>query len=390
MSQTSPEMLNKGIPLSLYIHIPWCVKKCPYCDFNSYASKDILPEAEYILALNEDLKADLEYVQGRIIKSIFFGGGTPSLFSPQGIETILRNTASLLSFAPDIEITMEANPGTMEYKDFKDYRLAGINRVSLGVQSFQDEKLKVLGRVHTARESYIALDSLLNANFNSFNIDLMYGLPEQSIEDVLFDLKTAINFSPPHLSWYNLNIEPNTVFYQQPPQLPNDEMLWSMHESGVALLRDRNLQRYEVSAFSKAGSECIHNLNYWEFGDYLGIGAGAHAKLTDFKSEDITRLWKTRYPKNYLNPTDGIRTGQKRIQKQDLPFEFMMNALRLKNGVSADLFESRTFLTKETIKSKLKLAKEKGLLEQDAGENNIVPTALGYRFLNDLVQIFLD
>jgi len=383
-------------PLSLYIHIPWCVKKCPYCDFNSYAAQGIIPEDAYIEALIQDLKNDLCFVQGRSLKSIFFGGGTPSLFSPAGIGKILDLAASLLVFSPNIEITLEANPGTLEHKSFKEYQQAGVNRISLGVQSFQEEKLKALGRIHSTEETKRAIGSLLKADLHSFNIDLMYGLPNQTKEDALFDLKTALSFSPPHLSWYNLTIEPNTIFHQKPPILPIEEALWEIQDSGQNFLAANNLVQYEVSAYSTISPQnidhqhqCQHNINYWEFGDYLGIGAGAHSKITHPQEKTVTRFWKTRYPKSYLTANPNFLAGSKIVPATELPLEFMLNGLRLAKGVSIPLFEQRTGLSIATIHPILQAAVEKGLLLIENHNQMILPTNLGKQFLNDLLSMFL-
>lgn len=379
--------MHNTIPLSLYIHIPWCVKKCPYCDFNSHAIEGKLPEKIYIEAVLRDLKQDLILVQGRSIKSIFLGGGTPSLFSPKGISELLDKIAADVHFEPNLEITLEANPGTVEYHDFKDYRSAGVTRISLGAQSFQNDKLMQLGRIHTPKETKRAIKSILAANFNSFNIDIMYGLPNQIVADALFDLKTALSFSPPHLSWYNLTIEPNTIFHHKKPPLPSDNAIAEMEHVGLDYLAAHNLRQYEISAFSKPGHQCQHNLNYWTFGDYLGIGAGAHAKITDLKTHVITRYWKTRYPKSYLERNSILLGGTQVIAREDMPLEFMLNALRLTEGISILEFETRTGLSITTIVSILETAKAKGLLM--VIDEKIITTDLGKRFLNDLLALFL-
>lgn len=376
-----------SIPLSLYIHIPWCVKKCPYCDFNSHAIQGKLPEKEYIETLLRDLKQDLHLVQDRPIKSIFFGGGTPSLFSPKGIGEILAKINAHLNFEPNLEITLEANPGTVEHHHFSDYRLAGVTRISLGAQSFQDDKLAQLGRIHTAPETTRAIESIIAANFNSFNIDIMYGLPNQTLSDALFDLKTALSFSPPHLSWYNLTIEPNTIFHHKKPVLPADDMLAEIEDMGLDYLARHNLLQYEVSAFSKPGHQCQHNLNYWTFGDYLGIGAGAHAKITNLQTGIITRYWKTRYPKSYLEPNHVLLGGSQVIPPEEVPLEFMLNALRLTDGTSVQTFESRTGLSIAAVMPILEEAKTKGLLIITQNQQ-IQTTDLGKKFLNDLLGLF--
>lgn len=373
--------------ISLYIHIPWCVKKCPYCDFNSYAIEGNLPEKLYIETLLHDLKQDFSLIQGRSIKSIFFGGGTPSLFSPQGIGDILDKASAYLDFEPNLEITLEANPGTVEHHAFSDYRSAGITRISLGAQSFQNEKLAQLGRIHTMEETKRAITSILAANFNSFNIDIMYGLPNQTLADALFDLKTALSFSPPHLSWYNLTIEPNTLFHHKKPPLPLDDTIAAMEQAGLEYLAKQDLAQYEISAFSKPQHECQHNLNYWTFGDYLGIGAGAHAKITELKTHTITRYWKTRYPKSYLDPHHTLLAGSQIIPTAEIPLEFMLNALRLTAGTSVSEFETRSGLPIASITGQLKEAQIKGLLIRTE-DQKIKTTQLGKRFLNDLLTLF--
>lgn len=375
------------VPLSLYIHIPWCVKKCPYCDFNSYAIKDGIPEADYIDRLILDLKADLPLAQDRSLKSIFFGGGTPSLFSPQGFEKILNCIDQHFDLNKTAEITMEANPGTVEHRDFRDYKMAGITRISLGAQSFQNSQLEKLGRVHQAEETMRAIDKIVQADFKSFNIDIMYGLPDQSLQDALFDLKSALFFDPPHLSWYNLTIEPNTIFHHNKPPLPTEDVIFEMQEAGFEVLKEKGYKQYEVSAFSKPSQQCQHNLNYWQFGDYLGIGAGAHGKITDLDTKEINRYSKIRFPKSYLDPTLPFLAENKPIPIAELPLEFMLNALRLNGGFSIELFESRTFMPIDNILIQLQAAQAKDLLSMD--NKRIMPTELGKRFLNDLIAIFL-
>jgi putative oxygen-independent coproporphyrinogen III oxidase len=378
-------MHKPTIPLSLYIHIPWCIRKCPYCDFNSYAKGEDIPQEAYVTALLTDLQHDLHLVQNRSLKSIFFGGGTPSLFSAQSIEQILTGVQKQLPFDSDIEITLEANPGTVEYTPFKDYRSAGVNRISVGAQSFQNDKLKVLGRIHQANEIHKAIDAIQNSDFNSFNIDLMYGLPLQTVEDALFDLETALSFSPPHLSWYNLTLEPNTVFHRSPPVLPDEELLWDIQKNGIDYLTQHSLIQYEISAFSTHQNQCRHNLNYWEFGDYLGIGAGAHAKITT--ANGILRYSKKRFPKSYLEATTTFMANSRILTPIELPFEFMLNGLRLFSGISFQLFEERTGLSITKIEKPLKEALAKRLIHIE--NEVIIPTELGKRFLNDLMAIFL-
>nr|WP_024309845.1 radical SAM family heme chaperone HemW [Pseudomonas sp. P818] len=374
-------------PLALYIHIPWCVRKCPYCDFNSHAAGPTLPEEEYVDALLADLDTDLRHVHGRPLTSIFFGGGTPSLFSDRALGRLLEGVERRVAFAPDIEITLEANPGTFEQAKFKGYRSLGINRLSIGVQSFQEAKLKALGRIHDGNEAIRAADMARTAGFDNFNLDLMHGLPEQSIEDALFDLRTAISQGPTHLSWYQLTMEPNTVFWSQPPVLPEDDLLWDIQEAGQALLAAEGYAQYEVSAYAQPGKQARHNLNYWTFGDFLGIGAGAHAKLSTSHGR-IQRTWKTRLPKDYLDPAKAFQAGERTLEADELPFEFLMNVLRLTEGAPAELFTQRTGLPLQQLEQARREAERQGLLQADPAR--LVATAKGQLFLNDLLQHFLS
>jgi putative oxygen-independent coproporphyrinogen III oxidase len=373
-------------PLALYIHIPWCVKKCPYCDFNSHAAGPSLPEEEYVDALLADLDADSAHVHGRPLTSIFFGGGTPSLFSARALGRLLEGVQRRVAFADDIEITLEANPGTFEQAKFRDYRSLGINRLSIGVQSFQAEKLKALGRIHDGDEAVRAADMARAAGFDNFNLDLMHGLPEQSIEDALSDLRTAIAQRPTHLSWYQLTVEPNTVFWNQPPVVPEDDILWDIQEAGQALLAAEGYGQYEVSAYAQAGKAARHNLNYWTFGDFLGIGAGAHAKLSHPDGR-ILRSWKTRLPKDYLDPAKAFQAGERLLGVEELPFEFLMNVLRLTDGVASQLFTQRTGLALEQLASARREAEQRGLLLPEP--QRLCATHEGQLFLNDLLQNFL-
>ena len=341
-------------PLALYIHIPWCVRKCPYCDFNSHAAGPTLPEEEYVDALLADLDIDVQHAHDRPLSSIFFGGGTPSLFSDRALGRLLEGVERRIAFAPDIEITLEANPGTFEQAKFKGYRSLGINRLSIG--------------------------------FDNFNLDLMHGLPQQSIEDALFDLRTAIAQAPTHLSWYQLTMEPNTVFWSQPPELPEDDLLWDIQEAGQALLAAEGYAQYEVSAYAQPGKQARHNLNYWTFGDFLGIGAGAHAKLST-PAGRIQRTWKTRLPKDYLDPAKAFQAGERLLAADELPFEFLMNVLRLTEGSPAELFSQRTGLPLQQLEQARREAERQGLLQAD--ETRLVATAKGQLFLNDLLQQFL-
>ncbi|WP_260403184.1 radical SAM family heme chaperone HemW [Pseudomonas nitroreducens] len=373
-------------PLAAYVHIPWCVRKCPYCDFNSHAAGPELPEDAYVEALLADLAADRGYVQGRHLTSIFFGGGTPSLFSASALGRILEGLEQQVGFESNIEITLEANPGTFEQAKFADYRALGINRLSIGIQSFQAEKLKALGRIHDGDEAVRAAEMARRAGFDNFNLDLMHGLPEQSVEDALSDLRQAIALAPTHLSWYQLTMEPNTVFWSQPPELPEDDQLWEIQEAGQALLAQAGYVQYETSAYARDGKRARHNLNYWTFGDFLGIGAGAHAKLTTPQGR-ILRTWKTRLPKDYLNPEKPFQAGERDLEADDLPFEFMMNALRLTDGVPAATFAERTGLPLAFIEAACNQARKDGLLLDDP--QRLAPSERGQLFLNDLLQRFL-
>ena len=373
-------------PLALYIHIPWCVRKCPYCDFNSHAAGPTLPEEEYVDALLADLDSDLQHAHGRPLTSIFFGGGTPSLFSDRALGRLLEGVERRIAFADDIEITLEANPGTFEQAKFKGYRSLGINRLSIGVQSFQEAKLKALGRIHNGDEAIRAADMARAAGFDNFNLDLMHGLPGQSIEDALFDLRTAIAQAPTHLSWYQLTMEPNTVFWSQPPQLPEDDLLWDIQEAGQALLAAEDYAQYEVSAYARPGRQARHNLNYWTFGDFLGIGAGAHAKRSTPDGR-ILRTWKTRLPKDYLDPSKAYQAGERVLDAEELPFEFLMNVLRLTEGAPVELFSQRTGLPLAQLDGARREGERLGLLQTD--DRRLVATARGQLFLNDLLQLFL-
>lgn len=373
------------IPLSLYIHIPWCVKKCPYCDFNSHAFREEIPEKKYIEKLLEDVDKELPSIWGRRIQTIFFGGGTPSLFSPESLDHLLKQLHARFSYSPNTEITLEANPGTVEQGKFKAYREVGINRLSLGIQSFHANKLRLLGRIHDDTEAKKAVTMAKCAGFTNFNIDLMFGLPEQTIDNALFDLETAISYQPTHLSWYQLTLEPNTHFSRFPPSLPDDDYIFEMQEQGQAVIKTAGYDQYEISAYSQKGYNCQHNRNYWEFGDYLGIGAGAHSKITNAASGIITRKWKIKHPKQYLNASD-FTAGQNRISLADLPLEFMMNALRLYEEIPFSLLEERTGLTADCLHNKLDQAKKAGLLE--INDRCFYTTPLGKRFYNDLLQHF--
>ncbi|UAW98257.1 radical SAM family heme chaperone HemW [Halopseudomonas nanhaiensis] len=386
--QPSASSLQPAVspPLAAYVHIPWCVKKCPYCDFNSHTSATGLPETEYVDALIADLDQQLIGGESRPLASIFFGGGTPSLFSAASLGRILHALEDRLSFAADIEITLEANPGTFEQEKFAGYRAAGINRLSIGIQSFNAGHLKALGRIHDDAEALRAVDMARRAGFDNLNLDLMHGLPGQTVDQALADIAQAIELGPEHLSWYQLTLEPNTVFYSKPPVLPEDDILWDIQEAGQAQLAAAGLQQYEISAYALSGRRARHNLNYWQYGDFLGIGAGAHGKLTRADGA-VERYWKTRLPRDYLDPAKAFAAGSKTIAGQELPFDFLMNALRLVDGVPSRLYGERTGQPLETVAAKLDLAVERGLLEP--WQVQLRPTERGRLFLNDLLEMFL-
>ena len=378
-------------PLSLYVHLPWCVRKCPYCDFNSHEignknTGGALPEADYVDALLRDLTHDLPHVWGRRVETVYFGGGTPSLFSPAAIEHLLAGIRTLLPLAPSCEITLEANPGVAEYGRFADFRAAGINRVSLGIQSFDDKKLRALGRIHGGKEALAAAAAAAEL-FDNFNLDLMFGLPGQDQDAARADLATALTFNPPHLSLYQLTLEPNTAFYRQPPVLPGEDAIATMQDALQARLAEAGLGQYEVSAYAREGHASRHNLNYWRFGDYLGIGAGAHGKLT--RHDGIVRLAKTRQPKRYMETagTDAAIDEQRTLTPDDAVFEFMLNALRLHEGFEPALFTARTGLSLAAAEPALTRAQGQGLVERDV--HRIRPTAHGRRYLNDTIALFL-
>lgn len=374
------------IPLTLYIHMPWCEKKCPYCDFNSHENFSRQDEDAYITRLIADLEQELPFIWGRRINSIFIGGGTPSLFSPASYDRLLSGIRALLPFQQPMEITLEANPGTTDADKFADYFALGINRLSIGVQSFNDKHLKQLGRIHTSAQAEIAIEQARRAGYTNINLDLMHGLPGQSTAEAEADLRRAIAFNTPHLSWYQLTIEPNTAFAHRPPTLPLESTLLTIQQLGIELLADSGFDQYEVSAYSKSDKVCNHNLNYWQFGDYIGIGAGAHGKITH-PSHGILRKHKQRHPKAYLNADQPLVAGETTLEKKDLPFEFMLNALRLKQGVPSNLYQERTGQSLETIRHLLTKAQAKGLLAEDA--KRLVATPEGFQFLNDLVEMFL-
>lgn len=376
-------------PLSLYVHIPWCVRKCPYCDFNSHAAPENLPGEEYVRALVADLEQELPLVWGRPLQSIYFGGGTPSLFAAELIAQFLSAARARLGFRPDIEITLEANPGTIEHDSFSAYAQAGINRVSLGVQSFNDRLLQRIGRIHGSREIEQSLQSLKTAGISNFNIDLMYALPGQTPAQSKSDIELAVAARPAHISFYQLTIEPNTAFFAQPPGLPEDDEAWDMQSNGLALLDEAGYRQYEISACAQAGLQSRHNMNYWRYGDFLALGAGAHGKISAPADGTVMRYAKHRHPKRYLQGLEGGDwLAEKRIlSKDELIFEFFLNQLRLKDGVHINDFSARTGLPWQVAESRVRIAVDRGLLESDG--QRLRPTSLGWRFVNDTQQIFL-
>ncbi|AZI14753.1 radical SAM family heme chaperone HemW [Avibacterium paragallinarum] len=376
-------------PLSLYIHIPWCVQKCPYCDFNSHAQKGNIPEQDYVQHLLADLRQDLERYQESIahrsLHSIFIGGGTPSLFSATAISQLLQGIEQQIPFEPEIEITLEANPGTAEASRFSGYVEAGVNRLSLGIQSFDDEKLQRLGRIHNSREAQSAVQMAKDSGFHRINLDLMHGLPEQTLPQALEDLRQAIALEPSHLSWYQLTIEPNTMFAYRPPTLPDDDALWDIFEQGHQLLTTAGYQQYETSAYAKAGDQCQHNLNYWRFGDYLAIGCGAHGKLS-FTNSDIIRFSKTKHPKGYMRGE--YLYEEKPITLTDRPFEFFMNRFRLLEAFPKTEFQQLTGLSSDVIREPMNWAKRKKYVQETDRTWQI--TQQGKLFLNELLTEFLS
>lgn len=392
-SGASSASLLRGLSgLSLYVHLPWCIRKCPYCDFNSHEIKGEVPQEAYLNALTRDLQASLPQVWGRTVQTVFIGGGTPNIFGPQAIDTLLKALRSLLPLSADCEITMEANPGagrfSQEATDWQGYRQAGVTRLSLGVQSFDAASLKAIGRVHDSTDSLEATQAAAKV-FDRLNIDLMYGLPGQSLEMAMHDLETALSFGLGHLSLYQLTLEPNTLFASRPPVLPVDDVLEAMHDQLLSRLAASELDRYEVSAFAQEGQACRHNTNYWRFGDYLGIGAGAHSKLS-LPDLGVIRQTCTRHPGDYLKAVhgaDGSHRRQEPVPRDRLGFEFMLNTMRLVHGVEADLFEQVTGLSPQHLARAMSKAQARGLL--DCSQGRWAPTRLGLDFLNDLHVLFL-
>ncbi|MCL7713098.1 radical SAM family heme chaperone HemW [Stenotrophomonas mori] len=377
-------------PLALYVHLPWCVRKCPYCDFNSHAGKGALPFDAYIDALIRDLDQDLPLVWGRVVSSVFFGGGTPSLFPPGAIDRFLQEASARLRFAPNLEVTLETNPGTAEHGRFDRYRAAGVNRISFGIQTFDDAALQRLGRIHDSHEAEHAVRLAQDAGYDNINIDLMYALPQQTLAQAAHDLERAFALAPTHISHYQLTLEPNTVFFARPPQgLPDEDSAWDIQEHCQALLAERGYGQYEVSAYARPGYQCAHNLNYWRFGDYLGIGAGAHGKLSSGAQQHVLRRWKHKHPQAFMDNagTPAAIGGDEVIDAARLPFEYMLNLLRLHEGFSLRDFQARTGLAPGVLQPALATALERGWLHRDGGR--LVPTDLGRRFTNDVVALFL-
>ncbi|MDO5505598.1 MAG: radical SAM family heme chaperone HemW [Pseudoxanthomonas suwonensis] len=378
-------------PLSLYVHLPWCVRKCPYCDFNSHAQKGALPFDDYVDALLRDLDHDLPLVWGRTVHSVFFGGGTPSLFPAAAIDRFLQQASARLRFAPGAEITLETNPGTAEHDRFDAYRRAGVHRISFGIQSFDDGCLQRLGRIHDSREAEHAVRMAQDEGIDNINLDLMYALPGQDLAMANADIDRALALEPAHVSHYQLTLEPNTAFAAAPPRaLPDDDTAWDMQDAAQARLAAAGFDNYETSAWARPGRQCAHNLNYWRFGDYLGIGAGAHGKISLGGSQQVLRRWKHKHPTTWMAAAGSASAigGDEILTPERLPFDYMLNVLRLREGFSLDDFEARTGLSRGMIEAKLAVCRDRGWLGNRNGR--IVPTETGARFLNDLLLVFLD
>jgi oxygen-independent coproporphyrinogen-3 oxidase len=374
-------------PLSLYFHFPWCIQKCPYCDFNSHAIKTSIPEDKYIAALLLDLQHDIQTFHiNRSIQSIFLGGGTPSLFSPEALDQLLNSIQQLITLQADIEITLEANPSTFESNKFKEFRALGINRLSIGIQSFNDQHLKSLGRVHSAKEAMRAGEIAHRAGFNNFNVDLMFGLPNSTSHDSKQDIRTAIELEPQHISFYQLTLEPNTYFYSHPPKLPTDDQIFTTQKDCQNFLHEQGYYQYEISAFAKKNFLCQHNLNYWQFGDYLGIGAGAHGKITLNQPEQIARTSKPKHPEHYLKTRQQINNS-KFIPVPELPLEFMMNRLRLKNGFSRKSYVTATGLPFDSLEPALTKLIKRGLIIEN--RQHYKCSEQGWNFLDDILECFI-
>jgi len=381
---------TQPLPLSLYVHYPWCVQKCPYCDFNSHTLKTEINEAAYIDALITQLERILPQIWGRPIKSIFFGGGTPSLISEEGLNRFLSQARALLGFSPEIEITLEANPGTVDFEKFAGFYQAGVNRLSMGIQSFDDEKLKALGRIHSADEAHKAIEAAKSAGFKNFNLDLMFALPNQTLEQAMADVEQALSYQPPHLSHYQLTLEPNTPFYKNPPVLPNDDQAWLFQQACQKQLAQAGYEHYEVSAYAQKGRNCLHNLNYWQFGDYIGLGAGAHGKITMAPEGRIFRTQMPASPGGYVESIKSGKAGRTHwLEDEDAVFEFMLNALRLQNGFDLSLFQLRAGLPISTIEDRLQDLQNRTLITVNE-QNWLQLTFKGQQYLNDVVGAFLD
>jgi len=381
--------LTSAPPLSLYIHTPWCVQKCPYCDFNSHAIKDPVPEQAYLEALLRDLEQDLPRVWGRRVISVFIGGGTPSVLSPQFYQQLFSALRALIGLSGSAEITMEANPGTLDSDNFTGYREAGINRLSIGIQSFNNNCLRYLGRIHDAQQALNAVTNARSSGFDNINLDLMFGLPGQSLQDALQDIEQALQLAPSHLSYYQLTIEPNTYFYHQPPALPDEDLIWEMHTAAQQRMANNGFRQYEVSAYANGARECSHNRNYWEFGDYLGIGAGAHSKLTDVNQQKIYRFIKEKHPRDYMvkSATAARIINEQHLSRHELAVEFMLNALRLTQGFPTRLFSERTGLPISVLEQALTRAEQQELIEWSL--EDIKPTVKGRQYLNNLLELFV-
>lgn len=380
---------DQPIPLAVYIHLPWCVRKCPYCDFNSFQQSGDLPEQAYVNAVLADLDEELPRIWGRRIESVFIGGGTPSLFSPKAVADLLDGLRMRLPLRPDMEITLEANPGTFEQARFSEYRQLGINRLSIGIQSFDSALLERIGRIHDGNQARRAVEVARRAGFDNINLDLMFGLPGQTLESALADVETALAFAPEHLSYYQLTLEPNTAFHHRPPRLPEDETIDLIQQGAQEKFERAGLRQYEVSAYARQGQQCRHNLNYWTFGDYLGLGAGAHEKITLAGEGRLLRRWKLRQPEQYMAGAQAGKAwgGENRVEPGQRVFEFMLNALRLQEGFDMALFEARTGLSREHLQSGVAHGISRGLLEREG--DRLRPSPLGWRFHNDLLLIFL-
>ena len=380
--------MKTGIPLSLYVHLPWCVEKCPYCDFNSHEVQGELPEQTYIDALFRNVEDQLPSFWGRRIDTMFIGGGTPSLFSGASVERLMSGLRARLGFVANMEVTLESNPGTADASNYAAYREAGINRLSIGVQSLDSEHLKTLGRIHSADEAIAAIAIAKQAGFERINADLMYGLANQTVAQALDDLRQLIDQDIEHISWYQLTIEPNTVYYSKPPaHLPDNDFIMDIQQAGAELLRSAGYRQYEISAWAKPGAECQHNLNYWQFGDYVGIGAGAHGKITDFNEERIYRTRMRKQPDHWLQANSDLMAERTAIAREDLALEFFLNVLRLNQGAPKNYLFERTGLMSERIQAPLDQALQKGLLAQHP--DNFVATELGRNYLNDLLALFM-